>query len=164
MKKPNRADDREGYELVCVEMFNADSHTYINREYMTHEGTLIQRRGNTMRFYRPIKKSWSGDGLPPVGTVCEAIIADGFGSIPWTECTVIHHYDQSVAVAHGGGRLICWANQFRPIRTQAQIEAEERSRECDKIYGIISRVERPGNKSDMAEALYDAGYRKGESK
>lgn len=43
--------------------------------------------------------------------------------------------------------------------TPEQIAAEERSKECDRIFAILSSVEREGNRSDMAEALYDAGLR-----
>lgn len=48
------------------------------------------------------------------------------------------------------------------IRTPDQIAAEARSKACDAIYGVLTgpTVERKGNTSDMAEALYDAGYRK----
>lgn len=51
--------------------------------------------------------------------------------------------------------------EFRPIRSPEDVEMKkERSEECDRIFGILSGVERTGNRSDMAEALYDAGYRK----
>lgn len=47
-------------------------------------------------------------------------------------------------------------------RTPEQIAAQVRSKACDAIYGVLTgpTVERKGNTSDMAEALYDAGYRK----
>lgn len=50
---------------------------------------------------------------------------------------------------------------IRLRKTPDQIAAEERSLACDRIYGIITGpgVERKGNTSDMAEALYDAGLR-----
>lgn len=38
--------------------------------------------------------------------------------------------------------------------------SKEREKACDQMFGIMLKVERPGNRSDMAEALYDAGYRK----
>lgn len=53
--------------------------------------------------------------------------------------------------------------RFRPIRTQAQIEAEKRERAIDEMYAIV----REGiyDKYALCSELYDAGYRKqGEGK
>lgn len=48
-----------------------------------------------------------------------------------------------------------------PTKSPEQIAAEERSKACDAMFGIMtSPPVREGNRSDMAEALYDAGYRK----
>lgn len=53
------------------------------------------------------------------------------------------------------------AQKCRAIIKEAQ-QKLERSKACDAIYGVLTgpTVERKGNTSDMAEALYDAGYRK----
>lgn len=107
------------------------------------------------------KTEWSGEGLPPVGTVCEAWhngSAQGVVEVRYAgDCMVLwnvkHEHEQcSVAKNY-------W---FRPVRTPEQIAAQERERALDDIYRIIRTVERPGNKADMAEALYAAGYRKQE--
>lgn len=52
-----------------------------------------------------------------------------------------------------------WNMEFRPIRTPEQIAAHERSRYCDRIYGVMRKAASPYNRSDMAEVLYDAGLR-----
>lgn len=53
------------------------------------------------------------------------------------------------------------AQKCRAIINEARLKLE-RSKACDAIYGVLTgaTVERKGNTSDMAEALYDAGYRK----
>ncbi|ENC9774982.1 TPA: hypothetical protein NIG64_005185 [Pseudomonas aeruginosa] len=115
------------------------------------------------------QETWNGQGLPPVGTVCEHYgTAD---DLAWLEVEVIGHGNvdgRNVAFfRYGTGSprftvSYSTANNFRPIRTPEQIAAEERSKECDRIFVILSSVEREGNRSDMAEALYDAGYRRQE--
>ncbi len=115
------------------------------------------------------QEPWNGKGLPPVGTVCEHYgTAD---DLAWLEVEVIGHGNvdgRNVALfRYGTGSprftvSYSTANNFRPIRTPEQIAAEERSKECDRIFVILSSIEREGNRSDMAEALYDAGYRRQE--
>lgn len=112
---------------------------------------------------------WNGEGLPPVGLECERVWAGTAGS-QFDRVKVLAHDGSAVVfrvlesgtlaedtqgpVTGKGGPL-----RFRPIRTAEQLAAAERSKACDLIFRILSNVERPGNRSDMAEALYDAGYR-----
>ncbi|HJH21440.1 MAG TPA: hypothetical protein K8W20_22395 [Pseudomonas lactis] len=108
---------------------------------------------------------WTGEGLPPVGMVCEIGCAD-----TWTECLIIaHHQHAGVGRAiytyllPGAGIEVNWciAAGFRPIRTPEQIEAEERE---NAIKGMIADTNiLTGIMSDrriMAGQLYDSGYRK----
>lgn len=44
--------------------------------------------------------------------------------------------------------------------TDERAQSKAREKACDHMFGIMLKVARPGNRSDMAEALYDAGYRK----
>lgn len=111
------------------------------------------------------QETWDGRGLPPVGTVCEVKHRD----IGWVRCEIVAHKSFSCG---GLTHAIAWIDEntldqsqglrFRQLRTPEQIAAEERSKECDRIFAILSSVEREGNRSDMAEALYDAGYRRQE--
>lgn len=105
----------------------------------------------------------AGEGLPPVGVVCEVKLQE-----EWSLCEIIAHFQQpqamvaafTVAQFHGGKKLDSKiAECFRPIRTPEQIAAYERSKYCDRIYGVMCKAERPCNRSDMAEVLYDAGLR-----
>lgn len=120
----------------------------------------------------PAAPTWDGQGLPPVGIEAEII---------WDSTDVAYY--RAKILAHDEDRVVFrWCEgeskgqygsyavlnfgilpTFRPIRTPEQIAAEERSKECDRIFFILSNVKREGNRSDMAEALYDAGYRRQES-
>lgn len=118
--------------------------------------------------YRP--EPWTGEGLPPVGTLCDAEIYDGKGKLVWAESLIIHHHphhSNSAAIAHGNGQLLAWASKFRPIRTPEQIAADNRLHEIrNALSAINSKVNFPndlvrGNILAAAvEAMIDAGYRK----
>ncbi|HGJ9204468.1 TPA: hypothetical protein ACLESY_002040 [Pseudomonas aeruginosa] len=98
-------------------------------------------------------------GLPPVG-VRVSVFDDGdlvYGHGESGE--VIAHVEDCAVIRMSYG-LGCFT--AKNLRTPEQIAAEERSKECDRIFAILSSVEREGNRSDMAEALYDAGYRRQE--
>ena len=106
---------------------------------------------------------WNGEGLPPVGTVCE--FQNSVGSWVAVEVTAIAR--KGICLAQPGRDGESYACQvtskFRPIRTPEQIAKEAKSKACDKMYGVIlDRIppERRNNGSDICEALYDEGYRK----
>ena len=107
---------------------------------------------------RPVEPSWDGIGFPPIGISFEWRYGD-------------HAWKQGKALYIGSVYAILQASdfeqhyylrdmQFRPIRTPEQLAKEARSKSCDAMYGIMtSPPVRDNNRSDMAEALYDAGYR-----
>jgi hypothetical protein len=76
---------------------------------------------------RPATQSWSGDGLPPAGVVCEYRVCDG----PWYKCEIRY------TVKRPDGGVIAYCQHldlelalcepyccFRPIRTTEQIAAD----------------------------------------
>ena len=119
---------------------------------------------------------WQGEGLPPVGTVCE------FHGLypkddewhkdlePGTQVTVIAHYDNAgtlVAAFTFGQPGINMAvdcaveGWFRPIKSAEQIAAEERIDAVNKMcrqFMLVSQPEVPWR--DLFNQMYDAGYRK----
>lgn len=116
--------------------------------------------------------AWTGTGLPPVGTVCEAC---------WTSPD---EYYQIKVLAHDDGKAVYrWQTgpgsgelseseggihgefskphpKFRPIRTPEQIAAEEREKAIAEIERVATAGEDSGKR--WSEALYDAGYRRQE--
>lgn len=117
--------------------------------------------------------AWTGEGLPPVGTVCEVL---------WNESRMeylrtkvfgvnehgkpIHRFDegpkkyeyQADALVTATGTKV-----FRPIRTPEQIAAEEREAGVEGIRQAVSKspnCKAHGVNWDIACAIYDAGYRK----
>lgn len=105
---------------------------------------------------------WDGQGLPPVGTVCEVDIWE-----EWPRCEIIAHFQQrcgvvaafTVEVVDGAKSLDAYgAEFFRPIRTAEQIAAEEREAAIEELRKLLSRV--ACDDYHAAVAMIDAGYRK----
>lgn len=100
--------------------------------------------------------TWTGEGLPPVGTVCE-YLEDGNGD--WVQVRVVaidQQLGHTFAVYSGdkgysGDRR---AELFRPIRTPEQIAIEIRSK---AITQLMCDLDVP---TAIATRAYDKGYRK----
>ena len=100
------------------------------------------------------QEAWDGEGLPPVGTVCDMHI-DDFG---WITGTVVVHIDldEPTAVAHNGKEVFHGnASDFRPIKTDEQLAEEEIQAIRDEI-----RWQKPQLGPCPVARLYHKGYRK----
>lgn len=113
---------------------------------------------------RPVAAVWTGEGLPPVGTVCETNV-DG----TWEESTVLAHHREMAIVfrysleheAHMYDPV--GESQVRLIRTPEQIAAEEREKAiAEMVYGGCGCDQSDGTTTAfvICRLLYDAGYRK----
>lgn len=104
---------------------------------------------------------WDGQGLPPVGTVCELRNLSLGVPTEWSAAiikfasrnVIVWDWDGEPAVNGLCASYIC-AVELRPIRTPEQIAAEERTKAIDELVKVtcINRGE--------AAKIYDAGYRK----
>jgi len=97
---------------------------------------------------------WGGEGLPPVGTVCECQ-DESFKWKPGTIVYVGQGDGAMVAVMQAdSGILIGEKGEFRPILTLEQIAAEEREKAIEDLIRVTCI-----NHGEAAR-IYDAGYRK----
>ncbi|EMY3672593.1 hypothetical protein AAIQ05_000388 [Pseudomonas aeruginosa] len=111
---------------------------------------------------------WNGQGLPPVGTVCEYRCHDSCEPNDWTAVHVLAH------AAHGSDTAMLLAEDdngepgtmygriwvpgtCRPLRTPEQIAAEEREKAIEEMCFAEETLT-----VKQAKALYDAGYRRQE--
>lgn len=107
-------------------------------------------------------RACSGEGLPPVGTVCECQVR-GYGE--WQLVTVIAHHKGHAWIAVEDGEHCMTVpphGTFRPLKTPEQIEAEEREKEIAHIAKCILnlKTEHQDNAYLIAEVLHGIGYRK----
>ena len=117
---------------------------------------------------------WNGEGLPPVGTVCEV---QTWVNREWKQTTILAH--------HLGFAVHSWSTEgddmevdsappqdFRPIRTPEQIAAEERIAGLNEMIRHMkdhplgthgaSHLQELMIHEDVARDLWEAGYRKQE--
>lgn len=117
---------------------------------------------------RPTTPSWSGEGLPPVGVVCE-VLWDSPTNTYYPAFVCGEDDGQAVyrwvcgpdkgAYRADTPRLIGFKPRFRPIRTPEQIAADEREA---AIRSMLSGFDSAKSwlVSDLAGFIYDKGYRK----
>lgn len=115
-----------------------------------------------------IAQSWNGEGLPPVGTVCEMRDNDD----AWRKTTVIAHgIDRGIPTAVGqADDVLLWCQSqvdCRPIRTQEQIAAEERYRARTEALNAMTEAGAADEHQYLWEhrlkvvgEMLDLGYRK----
>jgi hypothetical protein len=116
---------------------------------------------------------WDGEGLPPVGTVCEF---KRIGSADWhrelndgMSVSVIAHFQ-----ATAGGELAAFtfegvngrqveqavADCFYPIHTPEQVEAQARTEAISEMVSALG-MDNPGTAEYIrCGMIYDAGFRK----
>lgn len=70
------------------------------------------------------KPAWNGEGLPPVGTICDAKVPRSITGWEWREVKVvesgIHGAEKEVLVYDLETTFPSWADEFRPLRTEAE--------------------------------------------
>ncbi|EKM6409781.1 TPA: hypothetical protein L6A81_35310 [Pseudomonas aeruginosa] len=120
------------------------------------------------------QEAWDGQGLPPVGTVCEYRCQDNICEPKdWTVVHVLAHAnhgsDTAMLLAEDVsgepgtmyGRI--WIPRTcRPLRTPEQIAAEERRKSILHLANLLIDSRGQCNEYSQAEAIFDAGYRRQE--
>lgn len=165
--------------LTCVADESGNTYTFSHgiREIKLPKGYRInigeQSDSLTVEQWQ---EPWNGEGLPPVGTMCEYNNLEPHPvstDLKWSPVHIVAHDTQggevfavfsSLSGYHGNKRPEC----FRPIRTPEQIEAEERR--CE-IATLVQHICADGafdcddpEVPEVAAKIYDAGYRKQETK
>ena len=138
---------------AAVDALKADecAHSYANKVGCPECGELMN-------------KQWIGEGLPPVGTVCEAMSSR---TKEYRECVVLAIRGGMAVVTFTDMEELQWAKDLRIIRTQEQIAAEERKAGIDQVMADFQYTEGQCTHKlarSQAERIWDAGYRKQEEK
>lgn len=107
--------------------------------------------------------SWNGEGLPPVGVVCEHKRVNEWLKVEVFAVKPNYNDSHTALFTFDNGT---WAgcaepSLFRPIRTAEQIAADEREAAIEEMAAIAHIPGSPlMTKREVAVLLYDAGYRK----
>jgi hypothetical protein len=95
---------------------------------------------------------WDGDGLPPVGTVCMANLANG-----WTDVKVAYIGDEGgcreALVFEIKSTKPAWADEFRPLRTEAD---RKRELAIEAILSDMRTIPCDLSLRDEVAVIYDA--------
>lgn len=122
---------------------------------------MLERTYDVAELVPHERLPWSGEGKPPVGTVCEFNHINA--SPPWTVAE-IGYIGEAIAVVKyndGESALGLCNYEFRPIRTPEQIAADERAMAIDEMNRVALFGDcEPSDGSQCMARLYDAGYRK----
>lgn len=119
------------------------------------------------RMIHLIERPWNGEGLPPVGAVCEFLVLHD-GDSSWVEGQILYCSPYTVVISSEVGEHVHHPRnlKFRPIRNPEQIAAEERKEAIDKLVQFFMNYY--GNPKGaeqyllICRSLHDAGYRKQE--
>lgn len=117
--------------------------------------------------------TWNGEGLPPVGTVCDALVP---GKDFWRMVKVVYVGEpgskNEALVFDMHDTKPAWCDEFRPIRTAEQIAAEKRDAEINEMIRCVknhpngldgvSHLAELKIQEDACCDLHAAGYRKQE--
>ena len=149
-------------------MYVGDSRSYVyggGTGETRHNITLGEIKVSELR-----PAAWTGEGLPPVGTVCERR----------TKYDDDGRYEQVRIIAHTSKGFPVWENTdalfagiakenmfsagvpaFRPIRTPEQIAAEERDKEIARMVDALGCDPEATKTGEFVRCgiLYDAGCR-----
>ena len=169
----------EGYPLWITDdggMINPCWHKEEADKYVDIRGCFWSKwSGGFTVHTRPTTPSWSGEGLPPVGTVLDAIDKEINGGT-WSRMVVLavgkHGQDDCLMVAEviegqsRPGKMVAslytgWERSFRPILTQDQITTDEREEFARNLTLEMGKdSEYSPNAMSQARKMYDLGYRK----
>ncbi|OZY60438.1 hypothetical protein CJF39_06035 [Pseudomonas lundensis] len=158
-KKPEGATHINPHSGLWIKCFGGNSGSY----QFFKDGEWEMGFGCMSNSYLEIAQPepWTGEGLPPVGMVCEAMLPSM--NHQWAEAVVVWHHPEHEGSAVGvrsGGRLTGWSSAFRPIRTPEQIAAEEREKAVFEIAHILIDNRHDSAEYHQAGRIYDAGFRK----
>jgi hypothetical protein len=115
----------------CFELDQAD-------DYQSAEVTCAQWQAAVDALKAEKVVEWNGEGLPPVGTVCEIC----YGSSKWFPAKINYIGPVYVISGEDDGRdeqhYYRKDIQFRPIRTAEQIAADQLDMDAEQLFKVIN--------------------------
>lgn len=162
----------------CFVMFRGDEVHYAYRGMTRWTRWAGESKQTLLSRFKYSSKDWNGEGLPPVGTVCEALMPPrGLQLINdewvWRKVEVVKSgmpgAENECLVFDVENTAPSWVDQLRPIRTPEQIASQERDAALNEMIRRIK--DHPQNahgvphitqlriQEEACIDLYEAGYR-----
>jgi len=120
-------------------------------------GLISERRPITEPVVnQQLTTEWSGEGLPPVGCVCEFQAALG----NWAAIRITAHGEDSMLMKQVGKdneQYISKDNNFRPIRSPKDVDSDKAFSELEELEKAMPDGYQP---YELLGAIVLAGYRK----
>lgn len=165
------------HDTVWRDLSGVDAKYWYQGEWHRHEGANSEFCLKYGVFEeRPVQQAWNGEGIPPVGSLCEVKSTARGKERDWFKAEVKYISPFTVVLDDFPtdwlleGEFVVHPNtvQFRPIKTKEQIAAEERKEAVDMMRWICeewvdSDLDRAWSWDEIFGVLHDAGYRKQEN-
>ena len=145
--------------------FNDEKYQYVGGQSFAFGGLCTFEKSEIENITFRSSKTWNGEGLPPVGTVCEWKDKTGF---QWVKATVLFITESSIVMQREDGfewQMMTERTVFRPFRTIEQIAAEVRADKIESALRLVNETTKvPGDVvrqnilRHAVEAMIDAGY------
>lgn len=127
--------------------------------YTDADGNHWKKRDAEDYYAVYLSPEWTGEGLPPVGTICHCGTHGRAVEVLKVELVP---YVSAACRALDNSELF-WGGEFSPIRTPEQIAAEEREKAAyelaSHVAGYMGKSEPSLGDIKMSEYLYDQGCR-----
>lgn len=126
-------------------------------------GSFHNSRRESFSYVTPRPAPWTGEGLPPVGTVCD-LKFDHWTD--WERHEILCHGNKFLFVREISsgydreGSMAMDGIMFRAVRTPEQAAADEREDAITDIALIMGKDPQRPVIREKAAIIYDAGYRK----
>lgn len=151
--RPERAEDLRWDFCVKTEPYAIVAYRLHKPQEVTEADDEADLNECIGQDFSPV---WSGEGKPTIGTKCEH-----HSGGQWEVVTIAGIYENLVTgftdywmvKEDGSSYTVGNPYRFRPVRSEAD---KKREAICDAIYGALTKAEREHNRSDEAEAVYDA--------
>ncbi len=138
-KDATHYDNRAGAQPA----FMRKNHNGRDWEFLGRDGHWIMYgpiQDNMVKGLIERPAPWTGEGPPPVGTVCE--VDGGPGESGWGKCTILYSSSDVVVFKRDAYVFESSApvgeNSFRPVRTREQIAAEAKLEAAKALYCTIN--------------------------
>lgn len=103
---------------------------------------------------------WNGEGLPPVGTICQAKVPRSITGWEWRKVKVVESgipgAEKEVLVYDLETTLPAWTDEFRPLRTEAERKRDIAAQALCNSCGGTGKVDEDLGFGVMWFDIYDA--------